>query len=53
MLMDILNPFVECRFVKTVQVSQVDLEPAQTPLSERLRLSKQEEPTTKVVADMV
>lgn len=51
----LMNPFyslVKVGLVEAVETSQVDLEPPQSSLAERLRLREHEEATTEVITDM-
>ena len=47
-----LHALVETRLVVPVQVREVDLDPPQAALAERLRLVEQERVTAKVVTDV-
>ena len=51
-LMDPFYSFIEVRLVEAVETGQVNLEPSQTSLTKRLRLSKHEEAATEVITDM-
>ena len=53
MILCILHTLVKASLVKPVQPGQMDLQPPQAGLAERLRLSEGQEPATEVIADVV
>lgn len=47
------DTLVEAGLVVTVQVGQMDLQPAQSTLAQRLSLGKLQQPSTQIIANMV
>jgi hypothetical protein len=46
-------PLSELHLIETIKVGKMNLEPPQSPWTERLALMKQQQPTTQIVSEMI
>lgn len=53
MVLNKLYSLIEATLVESAQVCQMDLQPPQTTLTKGLGLGEEEEPTRKIVTDVV